>query len=194
MPCRTYGAEAMDRFALTETCALVVEEGDLTRADTDAIVNAANEALAPGGGVCGAIFRAAGAAALAEACRAVPEVAPGVRCPTGEARITPGFGLPARHVIHAVGPVYESASSSAPLLRNAYAASLRLANGHGLQTVAFPAISCGIFGYPVGEAAPLAIAACRENAGALREIRFVLLGAEMFGRWRAATAAVLGSV
>jgi len=181
----------MERFRLTETCSLVVEEGDLTRASVDAIVNAANEALAAGGGVCGAIFRAAGADELAAACRAIPEVAPGVRCPTGEARITPGFALPARHVIHAVGPVYESAAVSAPLLRGAYATSLRLAREHGLASVAFPAISCGIFGYPVAEAAPLALQACREHAGGLREIRFVLFGVDMFERWRAAAAGVL---
>jgi O-acetyl-ADP-ribose deacetylase (regulator of RNase III) len=181
----------MERFALTETCTLVVEEGDLTRNDADAIVNAANEALAAGGGVCGAIFRAAGRAELAAACQAVPEVGPGVRCPTGEARITPGFALAARHVIHAVGPVYASVDDSAPLLRGAYAASLRLANEHGLATIAFPAISCGIFGYPVDEAAPLAIATCREHAGALREVRLVLFGADAYEQWRAAAAAVL---
>jgi O-acetyl-ADP-ribose deacetylase (regulator of RNase III) len=181
----------VERLRLTETCTLVIGNGDLTRNDADAIVNAANEALAAGGGVCGAIFRAAGRDELAAACHAVPEVAPGVRCPTGEARITPGFALPARHVVHAVGPVYRSADDSAPLLRGAYAASLRLANEQGLRTVAFPAISCGIFGYPVDEAAALAVATCREHAGALREIRFVLFGADMYKRWRAAAAAVL---
>ena len=84
--------------------------------------------------------------------RQVPEVRRGVRCPTGEARITPGFDLPARHVIHTVGPVYDDAEASAPLLAAAYRSSLRLANERGLKTIAFPAISCGVYGYPYDEA------------------------------------------
>lgn len=148
----------------------------------EAIVNAANERMLGGGGVDGAIHRAAGPELL-EACRAVPEARPGVRCPTGEARLTPGFRLPARYVIHTAGPVYRSAQASAPLLRAAYEASLDLANAHGLATIAFPAISCGVYGYPADEAARIAIAASRAHTGRLREIRHVLLGDAMFKMW-----------
>jgi len=175
----------VERHALTETCTLVLQEGDLTQVALDAIVNAANERMLGGGGVDGAIHRAAGPELLA-ACRKVPEMRPGVRCPTGEARITPGFALPAGHVIHTVGPVYDSPRVSAPLLRSAYAASLRLAQRHGLSTVGFPAISCGVFGYPLEEAAPLALAACREHAGSLSEIHFVLFEAMARDAWSAA--------
>ena len=89
----------------------------------------------------------------------VPEVRQGVRCPTGESRMTTGAGLPARNVIHTVGPVYHNAEASAPLLESAYRSSLQLANQHGLKTVAFPAISCGIFGYPFDEAAEVRLLA-----------------------------------
>jgi len=163
----------VERYPLTESCALVVQRGNLARVSTDAVVNAANPRMLGGGGVDGAIHRAAGPRLL-EACREVPEIRPGVRCPTGEARLTAGFGLPARYVIHTVGPVYRSPELSAPLLRAAYAASLALADEHGLARIAFPAISCGAFGYPLAEAASVALAACREHAGRLGEIRFVL--------------------
>src|SRR5262245_9517894 len=172
----------MKTYPLTPTCSLLVEQGDLTESHVDAIVNAANELLLGGGGVDGAIHWAAGPE-LREACRAVPFVSPGVRCPTGEARITPGFDLPARDVIHTVGPVYESPEISAPLLESAYRSSLQLANEHGLRSVAFPAISCGIFGYPLTEAAPLALRTCRDHAGALTEIRFVLFSPDVYDVW-----------
>jgi O-acetyl-ADP-ribose deacetylase (regulator of RNase III) len=181
----------MQRFALTGSAGLLVEEGDLTRADVDAIVNAANERMLGGGGVDGAIHRAAGPELLA-ACREHPEVRPDVRCPTGEARITPGFRLPARHVIHTVGPWYSSSKKSAPLLASAYRSSLELANAHGLKSIAFPAISCGVYRYPVEEAAPLAIATCRDHAGELEEVRFVLFGEAMYRAWLDAAHAVLG--
>ena len=117
---------------------------DITALDTDAIVNAANESLAPGGGVCGAIHRAAGPE-LARACAAIGH------CPTGEARITPGFRLPAGYVIHAVGPVWRGGGEGeAELLASAYRSALRLAEEHGLRSIAFPAISTGIYGYPLG--------------------------------------------
>lgn len=139
---------------------IVVVTGDITRCDVDAIVNAANEALGGGGGVDGAIHRAAGPELLA-ACLALPEVARGVRCPTGEARITPGFRLRARHVIHTVGPVWHGGQRGEPaLLASCYRRSLELAREHGLATLAFPAISTGIFGYPLE-------AACEVAAGAL---------------------------
>ena len=138
-----------------------VIQGDITRLAVDAIVNAANEALSGGGGVDGAIHRAAGPE-LHEACRAIPIVRPHVRCPTGEARITPGFALPARHVIHTVGPVWHGGDRGEPtLLASVHRESLRLAAEHGVQTIAFPAISCGVFGYPPELAAPVAIAAIR---------------------------------
>ncbi|MBZ0267407.1 macro domain-containing protein, partial [bacterium] len=113
---------------------LELRQGDLVEADVDAIVNAANEALEEGGGVCGAIHRAAGAQ-LARECATLP------RCPTGSACITGGYDLPAKHVIHAVGPVYRGGTSGEPeQLASAYRESLRLAAEHGLRTVAFPAI------------------------------------------------------
>ena len=136
---------------------------DITTLAVDAIVNAANETLLGGGGVDGAIHRAAGPALL-EACRALPPVAPGVRCPTGEARITPGFALPARWVIHTVGPVWRGGGrGEADLLENCHRNALRLAREHGLRRVAFPAISCGVYGYPVPLAARIALRTLREE-------------------------------
>ena len=130
---------------------------DLTTLRVDAIVNAANEQLAGGGGVDGAIHEAAGPELL-EACQALPEARPGIRCPTGEARITPGFELPARYVIHTVGPVWHGGRrGERGLLASCYRESFRLAVGIGLRTVAFPAISCGAFGYPVGPACRIAV-------------------------------------
>jgi len=138
---------------------LDVVVGDITQAAVDAIVNAANEALAGGGGVDGAIHRAAGPELL-EACRALPQVAPGVRCPTGEARITPGFRLPARWVIHTVGPVWRGGGSGeAELLASCYTSSVGLAAAHGVVRLAFPAISTGVFGYPLEAACQVAVQA-----------------------------------
>jgi O-acetyl-ADP-ribose deacetylase (regulator of RNase III) len=129
---------------------------DITTLDTDAIVNAANESLAPGGGVCGAIHRAAGPE-LARACATIGH------CPAGEARITPGFHLPAGYVIHAVGPVWRGGQEGeARLLASAYRSALRLAEEHGLRSVAFPAISTGIYGYPLEQATDVAVHAVRE--------------------------------
>lgn len=139
-----------------------VIQGDITRLDVDAIVNAANEALAGGGGVDGAIHRAAGPG-LSEECRRIPLVRPYVRCPTGEARITGGHALLARHIIHTVGPVWRGGNAGEPgLLASCYRESLRLAEMHGLESVAFPAISCGVFGYPPEQAAMVAIDAIRD--------------------------------
>ena len=165
----------MREYQLTATARLVLWQGDLTEWAGDAIVNAANERMLGGGGVDGAIHRAAGRE-LIEACRQVPEVHPGVRCPTGEARITPaGNGrLQVRYVIHTVGPVYQDPQTSAPLLASAYARSLALAAEHRLQTVAFPAISCGVYSYPLDEAARIALETCQQNAGGLQEIVFAL--------------------
>ncbi len=128
-----------------------VVEGDITRLDVDAIVNAANSGLTPGGGVSGAIHRAAGPE-LWEECRKLG------RCPTGDARITGGYRLPARHVIHAVGPRWHGGSAGEDaLLASAYRRSLELARDHGLKSLAFPAISTGIYGFPPERAAPIAV-------------------------------------
>jgi O-acetyl-ADP-ribose deacetylase (regulator of RNase III) len=130
---------------------------DITTLPVDAIVNAANEGMLGGGGVDGAIHRAAGPGLLAE-CRRLPEVRPGVRCPTGEARITGGHGLKARHVIHTVGPIWRGGGrGEADLLRSCYRASLALAAEHGIRSIAFPAIGCGAYGYPVEEACRIAV-------------------------------------
>jgi O-acetyl-ADP-ribose deacetylase (regulator of RNase III) len=145
---------------------LRVVRGDITALEVDAIVNAANERMLGGGGVDGAIHRAAGHALL-EACRAVPEVRPGVRCPTGESRITPGFRLPARYVIHTVGPVWRGGQAGEPeLLARCYRSALALARGHAIRSIAFPAISCGVFGYPARLAATLAVATVAEHLAA----------------------------
>jgi O-acetyl-ADP-ribose deacetylase len=131
---------------------LQVLVGDITRLETDAIVNAANETLLGGGGVDGAIHRAAGPQLLAH-CRTLGG------CPTGEARITPGFRLSAKHVIHTVGPVWQDGLHAEPQrLTSCYRNCFRLAREHGLRSIAFPAISCGVFGYPREAAARIAVA------------------------------------
>jgi len=134
-----------------------VIEADITTLAVDAIVNAANETLLGGGGVDGAIHRAAGPELLA-ACRALPEVRPNVRCPTGQARITPGFRLPAKFVIHTVGPVWHGGGAGeAEQLASCYRESLRLARKQDVRSIAFPAISCGVYGYPLVAAAAIAV-------------------------------------
>jgi O-acetyl-ADP-ribose deacetylase (regulator of RNase III) len=137
--------------------ALELIETDITRLAVDAIVNAASESLLGGGGVDGAIHRAAGPALLA-ACRALPEVAPGVRCPTGEARLTAGFALPARFIIHTVGPVWQGGGrDEADRLAACYRNVLKMAETHGIASIAFPAISAGVYGYPADAAARIAV-------------------------------------
>lgn len=143
--------------------------GDITGFQGDAIVNAANPTLLGGGGVDGAIHAAAGSELLA-ACQALPEIEPGVRCSTGGARITPGFRLKARWVIHAVGPVWRGGSQSEEaLLSSAYCCALELARVHSVRTIALPAISTGVYGYPSPLAARVAAEAC---AGFARDGRF----------------------
>jgi O-acetyl-ADP-ribose deacetylase (regulator of RNase III) len=133
--------------------------GDITTIAVDAVVNAANETLLGGGGVDGAIHRAAGPG-LRAACQRLPQVRPSVRCPTGEARLTLGFDLPAGFVIHTVGPVWHGGCArERSLLARCYQASLRLAADHGLKTVAVPAISCGAYGFPVEAASAIAMSA-----------------------------------
>lgn len=156
--------------AVIELC-----QGDITRQAVDAIVNAANTRLAGGGGVDGAIHRAGGPAIMQE-CRAIGG------CPTGEAVITTGGNLPARHVIHTVGPVYRDGASGEPrLLENAYRNSLRLAESKGLKTIAFPSISTGAYGYPIEDAARVALGTVISHlrgGTALERVIFVLFSAD----------------
>ena len=160
---------------------VAVLEGDITRIPADAIVNAANSALRAGGGVCGAIFRAAGPGPLSDACHEIGN------CPTGSAVITPAFAIStAKHIIHAVGPVYsEHAPAEARrLLRSAYDNAIELAAQCGCESIAFPAISTGIYGYPLDDACREAIEVCT-NAAARTGLTVKLVAFD------AATAAVL---
>jgi O-acetyl-ADP-ribose deacetylase (regulator of RNase III) len=167
---------------------LEVLRADLTTLDVDAIVNAANETLLGGGGVDGAIHRAAGPELL-ESCRRIPEVRPGVRCPTGEARITPGFRLRARHVIHTVGPVWRGGGAGEPeLLARCYRGSLALARERGVDSIAFPAISCGAYGYPWERAAAVARGAIEgflDEDGPLERIILVAFDSKLLATLRA---------
>ena len=139
---------------------LVVVRGDITRREVDAIVNAANSSLLGGGGVDGAIHRAAGPE-LVQACRRLHG------CPTGSAKATPGFRLPAKWIFHAVGPVWNGGSQGEPeKLAGCYRTCMELAREHGVQTLAFPAISTGIYGYPKQAATEIAVRVCRERADA----------------------------
>ena len=157
-------------------------QGDITTLAVDAIVNAANETLLGGGGVDGAIHRAAGPL-LVEACRRIAQVRPGVRCPTGEARITEGFRLPSRFVIHTAGPVWQDGSrGEAQLLASCYRNSLALAREQGIRSIAFPAISCGVYGFPIDEAARIAVHELRrgvEADAALERIILVAFGSDV---------------
>jgi len=151
-----------------------VVRGDITQLDVDAIVNAANERMLGGGGVDGAIHRAAGHQ-LYDACLAMPEVRPDVRCPTGQSRITPGFNLRARYVIHTAGPVWRGGTRGEPaLLASCYRTALELARQHQVRSIAFPAISCGVYGYPLEQAAAIAV---RETRAHEAEFDRILLAA-----------------
>jgi O-acetyl-ADP-ribose deacetylase (regulator of RNase III) len=165
-----------------------IERGDITKLEVDAIVNAANPIMLGGGGVDGAIHAAAGPELL-EACRRVPAVN-GIRCPFGEARITPGFRLPARFVIHTVGPIYGRTPEPELVLRRAYDACLGLAHEHGLTSVAFPAISAGSYGFPLDSAASIAIAAARAHRG-VEHIRFVLFERATYDAFERALGSVV---
>lgn len=167
---------------------LELVEGNIVEQDVDAIVNAANSALCGGGGVDGAIHQAAGPELLAE-CRTLG------RCLTGQARITKGYRLKARYVIHAVGPVYRREPHDAELLVSAYRSSLQLASQSGIRTIAFPSISTGAFLYPLEQAAPIALRTVHdylEQHDEIALVRFVLWGSTARAAFERA-AAMLGS-
>jgi O-acetyl-ADP-ribose deacetylase len=159
---------------------LELVEGDITRQEVDAIVNAANETLLGGGGVDGAIHRAGGPAILAE-CKTLGG------CKTGDAKITTGGNLPAKHVIHTVGPVYRDGNSGEPaLLESCHRRSLEVARENNLRTVAFPAISCGIYGYPIADAAKIALTTLHAEmaqAQTFDAVRIVLFGREILDQF-----------
>jgi O-acetyl-ADP-ribose deacetylase (regulator of RNase III) len=186
----------MDSNRITQTviqgCMLELVQGDITREETDAIVNAANASLLGGGGVDGAIHRAAGPQLLAET-RTLGG------CETGGARITRGYNLKARHVIHAVGPIYQRGSALvADQLASAYRRSLELAVEHGLESLAFPAISTGIYGYPLAEAAPIALQTVidfleSDARGDLKRVRFVLFSEPILDQFALALGRLLAN-
>ncbi len=170
---------------MSGSCPLHIGICDITTMSVDAIVNAANQRMLGGGGVDGAIHRAAGPELL-DACRRVSEVRPDVRCPTGEARMTGGFRLAAKHIIHTVGPRYRGTDRCADLLRSAYRSSLELAKQHQLKTIAFPAISCGVYAYPHLQAAGIALTTCLSHSGDLEAIHFALFDKSVYKAFRRA--------
>ena len=160
--------------------------GDITRADVDVIVNAANPGLLGGGGVDGAIHAAGGPEILAE-CRAITARLPGGRLERGQAVATTAGRLPARWVVHTAGPIWSASRDLSAVLRSCYAESLRVADGLGARTVAFPAISAGVYGWPLDDAARQAVAGVRSvSPEHVREVLFVLFGGEALAAFEAA--------
>jgi O-acetyl-ADP-ribose deacetylase (regulator of RNase III) len=166
---------------------VVLVEGDLTEQDVDAIVNAANSSLMGGGGVDGAIHRAGGPTILEE-CRQLRATDWPDGLPAGRAAATTGGRLPARWVIHTVGPVYGEVDDAPGLLASCHTESLRVADELGARAVAFPAISTGVYGYPLDEAAPVAVNAVRGARTRVEEVRFVLFGREAYVAFERALA------
>ncbi|MCX5771076.1 MAG: O-acetyl-ADP-ribose deacetylase [Candidatus Hydrogenedentes bacterium] len=168
-------------------CAIEVVQGDITKERVDAIVNAANRSLLGGGGVDGAIHRAGGLEIL-EQCRKLKG------CETGDAKLTTGGRLPARYVIHTVGPVYRDGRHGEPeLLASCHRRSLEVARDHKLKTVSFPAISCGVYGYPIDEAAGIAVGTIMRFIAADRgfeRVRFVLFSPEVYAAFEQALTAL----
>ncbi|WP_158863261.1 O-acetyl-ADP-ribose deacetylase [Leifsonia sp. AG29] len=168
---------------------LEIVRGDITDQAVDAIVNAANSSLLGGGGVDGAIHRRGGPAIL-EACRELRATVLPDGLPTGQAVATTGGELDARWVVHAVGPVWSSREDRTPLLQNAYRSSLRVARELGARTVAFPAISAGVYGWPMDDAARVAISTVRavlsSGVGSVESVRFVLFSEEALSAFRTA--------
>ena len=160
---------------------LVAIKGDITTAKVDAIVNAANPVMLGGGGVDGAIHKAAGIKLL-EACKAVKSK-DGIRCPTGEARITVAGDLDAKYVIHTVGPKYYTNADPKSLLISAYKNSLELAQQYECKSIAFPAISCGVYGYPIDEAAKISVDVCKQSIYRDMQIYFYLYQDDVFDAW-----------
>ncbi|KAJ0047205.1 hypothetical protein Pint_06631 [Pistacia integerrima] len=177
-------------FKLSESSALVIKKGDITKwfvdGSSDAIVNPANERMLGGGGADGAIHKAAGPE-LVEACYKVPEIRPAFIIEHNEhtnmLKLRRGFKLPASHVIHTVGPIYDSDSNPETSLKNAYKNSLSVAKENNIQYIAFTAISCGVYGYPYEEAATIAISTVKEFANNFKEVHFVLFSDEIYNAW-----------
>jgi O-acetyl-ADP-ribose deacetylase (regulator of RNase III) len=160
--------------------------GDITSCDVDVIVNAANPGLLGGGGVDGAIHRAGGPAILAE-CRVITAELPGGRLARGQAVATTAGRLPARWVVHTAGPIWSASRDQSGVLRSCYRESLRVADGLGARSVAFPAISAGVYGWPLDDAARQAVAGVRATAVEhVRDVRFVLFGDDVFTAFQAA--------
>ena len=190
---RPLNAPAPTRYDDAMQRIIELVQGNIVEQQVDAIVNAANERMLGGGGVDGAIHRAAGPTLL-EACREVPPDEAGRRCPTGETRTTHAGDLPARYVIHGVGPIYDAARHDAcvELLRAVHLGALASAAEHGCASVAFPAISCGVYAFPIDAAARIAIGTVRAwldtHDGPVERVRFVLFSEADLAAFRAAEA------